>query len=256
MGLLDGQVALIFGIANERSICWGIAQALAAEGARLAVTYQGPALEKRVRPLAEKLGVELCLDCDAVNDDQVEAVFQQVGDHFGHLDAMVHGIAHAHRSDLKGRFCDTSREGFTYALDVSAYTLIHFCRLARPLMEGRDGRVITLTYYGSEKVIPNYHVMGAAKAALEANVRYLAVDLAEDGIRVNALSAGPIKTLASVGISDFYTIGKTARDRAPMRRLITQDDVAKSSLYLLSDLSSAVTGEVIHVDCGYHVTGM
>jgi len=256
MGLLDGQVALIFGIANERSICWGIAQALAAEGARLAVTYQGPALEKRVRPLAEKLGAELCLDCDAVNDDQVEAVFQQVGDHFGHLDAMVHGIAHAHRADLKGRFSDTSRDGFAYALDVSAYTLIHFCRLARPLMEGRDGRVITLTYYGSEKVIPNYHVMGAAKAALEANVRYLAADLAEDGMRVNALSAGPIKTLASVGISDFYSIGKTARDRAPMRRLITQDDVAKTSLYLLSDLSSAVTGEVIHVDCGYHVTGM
>jgi len=256
MGLLDGQVALIFGIANERSICWGIAQALAAEGARLAVTYQGPALEKRVRPLADRLNAELCIECDAVDDGQVEAVFQRVGDHFGHLDAMVHGIAHAHRSDLKGRFSDTSREGFAYALDVSAYTLIHFSRLARPLMADRDGRIITLTYYGSEKVIPNYHVMGAAKAALEANVRYLAADLASDGIRVNAISAGPIKTLASVGISDFYTIGKTARDRAPMRRLITQEEVAKTSVYLLSDLSSAVTGEIIHVDCGYHVTGM
>ncbi len=256
MGMLDGQVALIFGIANERSICWGIAQALAAEGARFAVTYQGEALERRVRPLAEKLNAEVCMECDAADDRQVEAVFERVGEVFGGLDMMVHGIAHAHRSDLKGRFSDTSREGFGYALDVSAYSLIHFSRLARPLMEGRDGRILTLTYYGAEKVIPNYNVMGAAKAALEASVRYLAVDLAREGIRVNALSAGPIKTLASVGISDFYTIGKTARDRAPLKRLVTLEDLGRSALYLLSDLSSGVTGEVVHVDCGYHATGM
>ena len=256
MGMLDGQIALIFGIANDRSICWGIAQSLAAEGAELVFTYQGDIMKKRVRPLAEKLGVKLVLPCDATDDEQVEAVFRTVGETYGHLDVLVHGIAHATRDDLKGRFSDTSRQGFAYAMDVSAYSLIHFCRLARPLMAGRDGRVVTLTYYGAEKVVPNYHVMGAAKAALEAIVRYLAADLAADGIRVNAISAGPIKTLAAVGISDFYNIGKISIDRSPLRRLVSQEEVGKTALYLLSDLSSATTGEVIHVDAGYHVTGM
>jgi enoyl-[acyl-carrier protein] reductase I len=256
MGMLDGQIALIFGIANDRSICWGIAQALAAEGAELVFTYQGETMQKRVLPLAERLAVKLVLPCDATDDEQVESVFRAVGETYGHLDVLVHGIAHATRDDLKGRFSDTSREGFAYAMDVSAYSLIHFCRLALPLMEGRNGRVLTLTYYGAEKVVPNYHVMGAAKAALEACVRYLAVDLAPEGIRVNAISAGPIKTLAAVGISDFYNIGKTSIDRSPLKRLVTQEEVGKTALYLLTDLSSATTGEVIHVDAGYHVTGM
>jgi len=256
MGMLDGQIALIFGIANDRSICWGIAQRLAAEGAELVFTYQGETLEKRVRPLADQLGVKLVLECDATDDAEVEAVFQAIRERYGHLDILVHGIAHARKDDLKSRYSDSSREGFAYAMDVSAYSLIHFCRLARPLMEGRNGRVITLTYYGAEKVVPNYHVMGAAKAALEASVRYLAYDLAADGIRVNAISAGPIKTLAASGISDFYTIGKTSIDRAPMKRLVTQDEVGKTALYLLSDMSSGTTGEVVHVDAGYHVTGM
>ena len=171
MGMLDGQIALIFGIANDRSICWGIAQSLAAEGAELVFTYQGDIMKKRVRPLAEKLGVKLVLPCDATDDEQVEAVFRTVGETYGHLDVLVHGIAHATRDDLKGRFSDTSRQGFAYAMDVSAYSLIHFCRLARPLMAGRDGRVVTLTYYGAEKVVPNYHVMGAAKAALQERTR-------------------------------------------------------------------------------------
>ncbi|MGD2063310.1 MAG: enoyl-ACP reductase [Nitrospirota bacterium] len=256
MGLLDSQIALIFGIANDRSICWGIAQALAAEGAELVFTYQGETMEKRVRPLADKLAVKLVLPCDATDDEQVEAVFRVVGETYGHLDVLVHGIAHATRDDLKGRFSDTSRAGFAYAMDVSAYSLVHFCRLARPLMEGRNGRIVTLTYYGAEKVIPNYHVMGAAKAALEASVRYLAVDLATDGMRINAISAGPIKTLAAVGISDFYNIGKTSIERAPLKRLVTQEEVGKAAVFLLADLSSAITGEVIHVDAGYHVIGM
>ena len=256
MGMLDGQIALIFGIANDRSICWGIAQRLAAEGATLVFTYQGETLEKRVRPLAEQLGVDLVLECDATKDEQVDAVFHTVGDRYGHLDILVHGIAHAHKEDLRARFSEASREGFSYAMEVSAYSLIHFCRLARPLMAGRNGRVITLTYYGAEKVVPNYHIMGAAKAALETCVQYLAYDLAADGIRINAISAGPIKTLAASGISDFYTIGKTSIDRAPMKRLVTQEEVGKAALFLLSDLSSGTTGEVIHVDAGYHVTGM
>lgn len=256
MGLLDGRKGIIFGVANEKSIAWAIAQKLHKEGAELAFTFAGEALEKRVRPLADSLGAKLILPCDVTKDDQIQAVFQQVQSNFGHLDILVHAIAFANKEDLKNDFLNTSRDGFRLAHDVSAYSLTALARHAAPLMQGRPGSILTLTYYGAEKVVPRYNVMGVAKAALEASVRYLAADLGPKGIRVNAISAGPIRTLASAGISGFMEMLHYVEAKAPLRRNVTAEEVAGTALYLASDLSSGVTGEIIFVDAGYNIMGM
>jgi len=255
MGVLEGKVGVILGVANERSIAWGIAQMLHKEGAQLVMTYAGEIMEKRVRPLAESLGAKLILPCDVTSDEQIARLFESIGSSLGGLDLVVHSLAFANRDELKGRYLDTSREGFRLALDVSAYSLVAVTRAAAPLMRGRRGSVVTLSYYGAEKVIPQYNVMGVAKAALEASVRYLAADLGSDGIRVNAISAGPIKTLAAAGIAQFKDMLHHAEQRAPMRRTTTLEDVGGAALFLCSDWSAGVTGEVLHVDCGYHVMG-
>ena len=256
MGLLDGRKGVIFGVANEKSIAWAIAQKLHKEGAELAFTFAGEALEKRVRPLADSLGAKLILPCDVTKDDQIQAVFDQIRSAFGHLDILVHAIAFANKEDLKTDFLSTTRDGFRLAQDVSAYSLTVLARHAAPLMEGRPASILTLTYYGAEKVVPRYNVMGVAKAALEASVRYLAADLGPRGIRVNAISAGPIRTLASAGISGFLDMLHHVEAKAPLRRNISAEEVAGTALYLASDLASGVTGEVIYVDAGYHIMGM
>jgi enoyl-[acyl-carrier protein] reductase I len=256
MGLLEGRKGIIFGVANEKSIAWAIAQKLHKEGAELAFTFAGEALEKRVRPLADSLGAKLILQCDVTKDDQIQSVFQQVQSSFGHLDILVHAIAFANKEDLKADFLNTSRDGFRLAHDVSAYSLTVLARHAAPLMAGRPGSILTLTYYGAEKVVPRYNVMGVAKAALEASVRYLAADLGPKGIRVNAISAGPIRTLASAGISGFMEMLHHVEAKAPLRRNVTAEEVAGTALYLASDMSSGVTGEVIYVDAGYNIMGM
>ncbi|MEJ2201860.1 MAG: enoyl-ACP reductase FabI [Desulfuromonadaceae bacterium] len=254
MGLMEGKRGIIFGVANDMSIAWGIAQQLKAQGATLAFTYLNSALEKRVRPLAESLDAELILPCDVTKDDEIEAVFKTVGEAWGKLDFVVHAVAFANRDDLKEGFSQTSRDGFHLALDISAYSLVAITRFAVPLMT-QGGSILTMTYLGSVRTIPNYNVMGVAKAALEASVRYLAVELGEQGIRVNAVSAGPIKTLAASGIANFKQKLKLMDSRAPLRRCVTQDEVGKSSVYLLSDLASGVTGEIHYVDSGFNVTG-
>jgi len=255
MGLLDGKKGVIFGVANERSIAWAIAQALNKEGMELAFSYAGEALESRVRPLAESIGSKLVLPCDVTDDSQIDAVFNTLSKEWGGIDALVHSLAFAKKEELKGEFVNTSREGFKVALDVSAYSLVALARRASTLMEGRPGSIITLSYYGSEKVIQNYNVMGVAKAALEASVRYLAADLGPKNIRVNTISAGPIKTLAAMGITGFKAILDQVETKAPLKRNVTQEDVAKTALYLLSDLSSGVTGEIIYVDAGFNIIG-
>jgi enoyl-[acyl-carrier protein] reductase I len=255
MGLLSGRKGIIFGVANDKSIAWGIAQALHQEGAELAFTYAGEALEKRVRPLAESVGSKLILPCDVTKDDQIQSVFEKLRERFGSLDLLVHAIAFANRDDLKAEYMNTTREGFRIAMDVSVYSLTVLTRHAAPLMEGRPGSIITMTYYGAEKVIPKYNVMGVAKAALEASVRYLAADLGPKGIRVNAISAGPIRTLASAGISGFLDMLHHAEEKAPLHRNVTTDEVGRTALYLASDLSSGVTGEVLYVDAGYNIVG-
>ncbi len=256
MGLLDGKKGIIFGVANERSIAWAIAQALNKEGMELAFSYAGEALESRVRPLAESIGSKLVIPCDVTDDAQIDSVFDTLSKEWGGIDALVHSLAFARKEELKGDFVDTSREGFRIALDVSAYSLVALARRARALMEGRAGSIITLSYYGSVKVIQNYNVMGVAKAALEASVRYLASDLGPKNIRVNAISAGPIKTLAAMGIAGFRSILDQVETKAPLRRNVTQEDVAKTALYLLSGLSSGVTGEVVYVDSGFNIVGL
>jgi len=255
-GLLAGKRVLVFGVANERSIAWGISRAMHEHGATLGFTYLNEALERRVRPLAESVGSELILECDVTRDDQIQDTFQTVKDAWGRIDVLIHGVAFANREDLEGRFVETSRDGFRTALDISAYSLVALTREAWPLMKDVGGSVLTLTYYGSEKVVPNYNVMGVAKAALEASVRYLAADLGPDGIRVNAISAGPIKTLAASGIRGFRSILGEVAERAPLRRNVTQDDVANAALFLCSDLGAGVTGEVLYVDSGYNILGM
>ncbi|MEE8423399.1 MAG: enoyl-ACP reductase [Thermodesulfobacteriota bacterium] len=255
MGMLDGKKGIIFGVANDKSIAWSIAQALDKEGAELAFTYAGEIFEKRVKPLAESLGSKYILPCDVTKDDDIKNVFKVLKDGFGHLDFLVHSIAFAKREELKGKFVDTSRDGYLLAMEVSAYSLIAVTREAKPLMEGRDGSIIALTYYGSQKVIPNYNVMGVAKAALEATVMYLASDLGPDGIRINALSAGPLKTLASAGITGFKEMLRHAKEKAPLGRNTTPEEVGSSALYLISDLSRGVTGHTLYVDCGCHVVG-
>ncbi len=255
MGLLSGKKAFIFGVANDRSIAWGIAQAFHQEGAELGFNFLGEALEKRVRPLAESAGAKLILPCDVSKDDQIQALYREVEKTWGKLDILVHCVAFANKDELSGAFSNTSRAGFHLALDISAYSLIAITRPALPLM-GAGGNIITLTYYGSEKVIPNYNVMGVAKAALESSVRYLASDLGPRGIRVNAISAGAIKTLAASGVGGFKTMLKTSEGLTPLKRNVTQEEVGKTALYLASDLASGVTGEVIYVDAGANIIGM
>jgi enoyl-[acyl-carrier protein] reductase I len=256
MGLLTDKKGIIFGVANDKSIAWAIAKLLHKEGMELAFTYAGPVLESRVRPLADSIGARLIMECNVTDDTQVDSVFDKVKNEWGGLDCLVHSIAFAKREELKGEFINTSMEGFNLALEVSAYSLVALAKRAQPLMEGRGGKIITMTYYGSEKVIPNYNVMGVAKAALEANIRYLAADLGPKNIRINAISAGPIKTLAASGISGFKAILDVVEAKAPLRRNVTQDDIAGTALYLLSDLSNGVTGEVIHVDAGFNIIGI
>jgi enoyl-[acyl-carrier protein] reductase I len=252
-----GKHGLIVGVANKRSIAWAIAQAASTAGARVALTYQGERLEENVRELAAALTDPLVLPCDVTEDAQIARVFEEVDRSFGGLDFLVHGAAYAARDDLSNPFVQTSRDGFRLALDVSAYSLIALSRGALPLMEKRaGGSILTLTYLGSERVFQNYNVMGVAKAALESSVRYLAADLGPKNIRVNAISAGPIKTLAAAGISGFTSILQHYRDRAPLRRTVDTSEVADAAVFLLSDAGRAVTAEVLMVDGGYHATGM
>ena len=253
--LLQGRKALIFGVANDHSIGWGIARALHAAGAEVGFSSVEALIEKRVRPLAESLGSTFIEPCDVQNDADIERVFGRWQAENGQLDILVHALAFAKREELDGRFVDTSRDGFALALDVSAYSLVALARAAAPLMPD-GGSIITLSYYGAEKVVANYNVMGVAKAALEACVRYLAADLGPTGVRVNAISAGPIRTLAATGVSGFRTMYGKFRDVAPLRRNVSIDDVGASALYLASDLSSGVTGEVLYVDAGFSILGV
>ena len=255
MNLLEGKKVLIFGIANHRSIAWGIAKTFHEHGAEIGFSYGIPQLEKRVRPLAEKIGVEFVEMCDVSSDDEIDAVFEKAAVHFGQIDILIHSVAYAPREELMGRFLDTSREGFAQALDISAYSLIALARRAAPLMAD-GGSILCMTYYGAEKVIPHYNTMGVAKAALEATTRYLAADLGPQNIRVNAISAGPIKTLSAGGIAGFRKMLKYTEERNPLRRNVDQEEVGRSALYLCSELGSGVTGEIIHVDAGYHILGM
>jgi enoyl-[acyl-carrier protein] reductase I len=254
MGLLDGKRGIIFGVANERSIAWAIAQKLHSEGMELAFTFVGETLESRVRPLATSLGAKLILPCDVTKDEDIQSVFKTLKEEWGSIDTLIHSVAFANRDELKGSFINTSREGFALALNVSAYSLVALAREAAPLMS--EGSTITsMTYLGSVRVMPNYNVMGVAKAALEASTRYLAADLGPSGIRVNSISAGPIKTLAAMGISSFNAILNLVEGKAPLRKNVTQDEVASTALYLASPLSSGVTGEIIYVDSGYNIMG-
>ena len=253
--LMAGKRGLIMGVANNRSIAWGIAKAAADQGAELALTYQGDALKKRVEPLAADLGSKLVLPCDVTDTSSVDALFSALRSSWGRLDFLVHAIAFSDKAELDGRYVDTSENNFTQTMLVSCYSLTALAQRAEKLMTD-GGSIITLTYYGAEKVMPHYNVMGVAKAALEASVRYLAADLGKNNIRVNAISAGPIKTLAASGISDFRYILKWNEYNSPLRRTVTIEDVGGAGVYLLSDLSRGVTGEVHHVDAGYHVQGM
>ncbi len=253
MGLMTGKKGVIFGVANDKSIAWGVAQQLHAAGAELAFTYLNEALEKRVRPLADSLGSTIILPCDVQNEEEMVAVFAALEKQWGKIDFVVHAIAFANREDLKRPFSQTSREGFQLALGVSAYSLVSMTRCAMPVLR-EGGSIITMTYLGSVRAVPAYNVMGVAKAALESSVRYLAAELGEKGIRINAVSAGPIKTLAAAGIADFKKKLNVAEERAPLKRLVSQEDVGKAALYLLSDLSSGVTGEVHYVDGGFNIS--
>jgi enoyl-[acyl-carrier protein] reductase I len=255
MGLLDGKKALIFGVANDHSIAWGIAQALHDEGAILGFSSVESLIERRVRPLAESIGATFVEACDVQSDEQIRGVMEKWRAANGEIDILVHALAFARREDLDGAFVDTSREGFALALDVSAYSLVALVREARPLLH-EGSSVLTLTYYGAEKVVSNYNVMGVAKAALEAIVRYLAADMGPQGVRVNAISAGPIRTLSAAGIAGFKKMYGSFAEVTPLRRNITIEDVGKTALWLASDLSSAVTGEVIYVDGGFNILGV
>ncbi|SCY62146.1 Enoyl-[acyl-carrier-protein] reductase [NADH] [Paracoccus tibetensis] len=254
-GLMAGKRGLIMGLANDKSLAWGIAKAVAAEGAELAFSYQGEALKKRVGPLAAQVGSSLVLPCDVGDEASMDALFAQLAQSWGSLDFLVHAIGYSDKEQLRGRYAETTRENFITTMDISVYSFTAVTRRAAAMMP-KGGSVLTLTYYGAERVMPHYNVMGVAKAALEASVRYLAEDFGKDGIRVNAVSAGPIKTLAASGVGDFRYIMRWNELNSPLRRNVTQEDVGKSALYLLSDLGSGVTGEVHHVDAGYHVVGM
>ena len=252
---MKGKRGLIMGLANERSLAWGIARALADQGAKLAFSYQGEAIEKRVRPLAAELGSDILLDCDVSSTAALDAAFAQLKQHWDGLDFLVHAIGYSDKNELRGRFIDTSIDNFLMTMNISVYSFVAVAQRAAAMMKP-GGAMLTLTYYGAEKVIPHYNVMGVAKAALETSVKYLAADLGPGGIRVNAISAGPIKTLAASGIGDFRYIMKWNEYNSPLRRNVTIEDVGGAGLYLLSDLASGVTGETHHVDAGYHVVGM
>ena len=255
MGLLDGRTALIFGVANDHSIAWGIARALHDAGAIVGFSSVESLLEKRVRPLAASIGATFVEPCDVQSDDDIRAVMAKWQEAHGRIDILVHALAFARREDLEGTFVDTSRDGFALAMDVSTYSLVALVREARPMF-GPGSTVLTLSYYGAEKVVAHYNVMGVAKAALEASVRYLAADLGPEGVRVNAISAGPVRTLAAAGIAGFKKLYGSFADVAPLRANITPEDVGKTAVWLSSDLSSAVTGEVIYVDGGFNVMGV
>ena len=254
-GLMAGKRGLIMGLANNRSIAWGVAKALADAGAEVGFTYQGEALKKRVEPLAEQLGGQVFGDCDVGDPASIDAVFAEIEKTWGKMDFLVHAIGFSDKNELTGRYVDTSADNFAKTMDISVYSFTAVAQRAEKLMTD-GGSLLTMTYYGAEKVMPNYNAMGVAKAALEASVMYLAVDLGNQNIRVNAISAGPIKTLAASGIGDFRYILKWNEYNSPLKRTVTIDEVGNSALYLLSDLSSAVTGEILHVDSGYHNVGM
>ena len=252
---MQGKRGLIMGLANDRSLAWGIARALGSQGADLAFSYQGEALEKRVRPLAAELGSDLLIDCDVSDMKALDRAFDALQERWETIDFVVHAIGYSDKTELRGKFVETSMDNFLMTMNISVYSFVAVAQRARALMAG-GGSLLTLTYYGAEKVIPHYNVMGVAKSALETSVKYLAADLGPEGIRVNAISAGPIKTLAASGIGDFRYIMKWNEYNSPLRRTVTQAEVGNSALYLLSDMGSAVTGENLHVDAGYHVVGM
>ena len=253
--LMAGKRGLIMGLANDKSIAWGIAKALADQGAEIALSYQGDTLLKRVQPLAREINVTEMIECDVASDASLDALFQRLQAVWGKLDFLVHAIAFSDKNELRGRYVDTSRENFRVSMDISVYSFTAAAQRAAAMMPA-GGAMLTLTYYGAERVMPHYNVQGLAKAALEASVRYMAEDLGKDSVRVNAISAGPIKTLAASGIGDFRYIMKWNELNSPLRRNVTQEEVGKAALYLLSDLGSGTTGEVLHVDAGYHVVGM
>ena len=254
--LLEGKTGLIMGVANKRSIAWGIANAVNREGARLVLTYQSERLGENVRELAPSLKNPLLLQCDVGSDEQIQSLMSRIREEIGHLDFLVHALAFAPKEALDGMYANTKRDDFKTALDVSAYSLVAVANAAAPLMKDRQGSVVTLTYLGSERVVQNYNVMGVAKAALEASVRYLANDLGPSGIRVNAISAGPIKTLASMGVGGISNMIKLHTERAPLRKAVDIDEVGDAAMFLVSSLSRGITGEVIYVDGGYHILGV
>ncbi|MBI5095491.1 MAG: enoyl-ACP reductase [Candidatus Hydrogenedentes bacterium] len=254
-GLLSGKKGVVMGVANEKSIAWACAQACAAQGATLAFNYLGEALERRVRKLAADIPGSVCFPCDVTKDSEITEFFEHIKSEFGTVDFVIHSLAFAQREDLTGKFIDTKRENFLLAINISAYSLVAVAREAAPLMNS-GGSIISMTYYGAEKVIPHYNVMGVAKATLEASARYLAEDLGPKGIRVNCVSAGPLRTLSSSAIAGMKLMLNTNEKNAPLRRNVTPEEVGKTSVYLLSDLASGVTGEVLHVDCGYNILGM
>ena len=254
-GIMHGKRGIVMGVANDRSIAWGIADAIAKQGAEIAFTYQGESLRKRVSPLAESVGSSIVIPCDVSSDEAIDETFNLLKEKWSSIDFLVHAIAYSDKEELKGEYIDTTRENFYKTMDISVYSFTAVAQRAAAMMPN-GGSMITLTYYGAEKVMPHYNVMGIAKAALESSVRYLAADLGDNKIRVNSLSAGPIKTLAASGIGDFRYILKWNQYNSPLRRNVTLDDVGGCGVYLLSDLSAGVTGELHHVDCGYHVVGM
>lgn len=257
MGLLNGKQALIVGLASDRSIAWGIAQAMHREGAQLAFTYQNDKLQRRVEKLAAECDSDITIPCDVDSDDQIEAVFEHLDDFWDHLDIIVHSVAYAPRDLLEGSYLDTvTREGFRTAHDISAYSFSALAKAGRNMMEGRNGALLTLSYLGAQRAIPNYNIMGLAKASLEASVRYMAQSLGPDDIRVNAISAGPIKTLAAAGITDFKKMLDHVEKTTPLQRNVTIEEVGNVAAFLCSDYASAMTGETVYVDCGYHTVGM
>jgi enoyl-[acyl-carrier protein] reductase I len=253
--LMAGKRGLIMGLANDKSIAWGIAKAVAEHGAELAFSYQGEALKKRVDPLAAEVGSDFVVECDVADEASLDRLFAVLQERWGTLDFVVHAIGFSDKNELRGRYVDTSKANFLMTMDISVFSFTSVCRRAAALMP-HGGSLLTLTYYGAEKVMPHYNVMGLAKAALETSVKYIAEDVGKDGVRVNAISAGPIKTLAASGIGDFRYIMRWNELNSPLRRNVTQEEVGKAALYLLSDLGSGTTGEVLHVDAGYHVVGM
>ncbi|MDC0037497.1 enoyl-ACP reductase FabI [Alphaproteobacteria bacterium] len=253
--IMKGKKGLVMGVANDRSIAWGIAKKIASEGAEVAFTYQGEALKKRVTPLAESVGSSIIIPCDVTDTASMQATFKILKEKWQNIDFLVHGIGFSNKDELRGKYYNTTSENFNQTMHISCFSFTEACKLAEPIMN-EGGSILTLTYYGSEQVMPHYNVMGVAKAALEASVRYLAVDMGEKSIRVNAISAGPIKTLAASGIGDFRFILKWNELNAPLKRNVNQEDVGNAALYFLSDLGGAVTGEIQHVDCGYHTVGM